>query len=107
MGLVRTEPAKVRDWAARSVGTAWHAFDLQLVTYALLLGSIGLAMAYSNSVGPGESALDSGSTFLRGMMWSGIAVVVFIVASVFDYQWLKTLAWPIYLFQIGLLVLTL
>jgi len=107
MGLVRTEPAKVRDWAARSVGTAWHAFDLQLVTYALLLGSIGLAMAYSNSVGPGASALESGSTFLRGMMWSGIAAVVFILASVFDYQWLKTFAWPMYLLQIGLLVLTL
>ncbi len=107
MGLVRTEPARVRDWAARSVGTAWQAFDLQLVTYALLLGSIGLAMAYSNSVGPGESALESGSTFLRGLMWSGIAVGVFIIASIFVYQWLKTFAWPMYLLQIGLLVLTL
>lgn len=107
MGMVRTEPAKVRDWAARSVGTAWNAFDLQLVTYALLLGSIGLAMAYSNSVGPGESALEAGSTFLRGLMWAGIAVVVFIAASAFDYQWLKTLAWPSYLLLIALLVLTL
>jgi rod shape determining protein RodA len=97
----------VRDWAAKSVGTAWHAFDLQLVTYALLLGAFGIAMAYSNSVGPGESALDTGSTFLRGLMWSGLAVVVFIVASVFDYQWLKTLTWPLYALQIGLLVLTL
>jgi rod shape determining protein RodA len=97
----------VRDWASKSVGTAWHAFDLQLVTYALLLGAIGLAMAYSNSAGPGESALASGSTFLRGLMWSGLAVVVFAVASVFDYQWLKTLTWPLYLVQIGLLALTL
>jgi rod shape determining protein RodA len=97
----------VRDWAAKSVGTAWHAFDLQLVTYALLLGAIGLAMAYSNSVGPGESALASGSTFLRGLMWSGLAVVVFSLASVFDYRWLKTLTWPLYAVQIGLLLLTL
>jgi len=107
MGVVRTEPARVRDWAARSVGAAWHAFDLQLTTYALLLTCIGLAMAYSNSVGPGESALDSGSTFSRGLMWSGIAVAVFVVVSAFDYQWLKTFSWPLYLVQIGLLVLTL
>jgi rod shape determining protein RodA len=105
--VVGTEHARVRDWAPRPVGAAWQAFDLQIVTYALLLASIGLAMAYSNSVGPGESALDSGSTFLRGLMWSGIAVVVFTVASAFDYEWLKTLAWPIYALLIGLLVLTL
>jgi rod shape determining protein RodA len=108
MGVVGgTEQARIRDWAAKSVGTAWHAFDLQLVTYALLLGAIGLVMAYSNSVGPGESALGSGSTFLRGLMWSGIAVVVFSVASVFDFAWLKTLTWPLYLVEIGLLVMTL
>ena len=40
-------------------------------------------------------------------MWAGIAVVVFIVATAFDYRWLKTLAWPIYGLQLGLLVLTL
>ena len=40
-------------------------------------------------------------------MWAAIAVVVFIVATAFDYHWLKTLAWPIYLVQLGLLVLTL
>ena len=107
MGAIGTQRAPVRDWAARSVGAAWNAFDLQLVTYALLLGSIGLVMAYSNSVSPGESALAPGSTFLRGLMWSGIAVVAFILASIFDYQWLKTLAWPLYLVQLALLVLTL
>ena len=32
---------------------------------------------------------------------------MFIVATAFDYHWLKTLAWPIYGFQLGLLVLTL
>ena len=32
---------------------------------------------------------------------------VFVLATAFDYHWLKTLAWPIYALQIGLLVLTL
>lgn len=107
MGFVRTEPARVRDWGNRAVGAAWRAFDLQLVTYAMLLAAIGLTMAYSNSVSPDASALDAGTTFVRGLVWFGIAIVVFIVAAAFDYQWLKTFAWPLYAVQIGLLVLTL
>jgi rod shape determining protein RodA len=107
MGVIRAEPARVTDWAARSVGTAWRAFDLQLMTYAGLLVAIGLVMAYTNSVEVGRSALEPGTTFMRGLMWAGIAAVAFAVATAFDYRWLKTLAWPIYGFQIGLLVLTL
>ena len=37
MGVIRAEPARVTDWAAKSVGAAWRAFDLQLTTYAGLL----------------------------------------------------------------------
>ena len=37
-------------------------------------------------------------------MWPAIAIVVFTVAAVFDYHWLKTFAWPIYLVNLGLLV---
>ena len=107
MGFGRTEAARVRDWGNRPVGASCPAFDLQLVTYAILLATIGLAMAYSNSVGPGASALDAGSTFTRGLLWTGLAVVAFGIVAVFDYQWLRTFAWPLYLAQIGLLVLTL
>jgi rod shape determining protein RodA len=106
MGVIRAE-SRVTDWAARSVGAAWRAFDLQLTTYAALLAVIGLVMAYSNSVEAGRSVLDSGSTFLRGLMWAGIAIVVFMIATAFDYKWLRTLAWPLYLVQIGLLVTSL
>jgi rod shape determining protein RodA len=101
MGVIRAQPARVTDWAAKSVGAAWGAFDLQLTTYAGLLVAIGLVMAYTNSL-QGEA-----TTFSRGLMWAAIAVVVFIVATVFDYHWLKTLAWPIYGLQLGLLVVTL
>ncbi|HEY8636173.1 MAG TPA: rod shape-determining protein RodA [Candidatus Limnocylindrales bacterium] len=101
MGVIRAQPARVSDWAAKSVGAAWGAFDLQLTTYAGLLVAIGLVMAYTNSVQGGAT------TFSRGLMWAAIAVVVFIVATIFDYHWLKTLAWPIYGLQLGLLVVTL
>lgn len=107
MGVIRAEPARVTDWAAKSVGAAWRAFDLQLTTYAALLVAVGLVMAYTNSVENGAVPLEAGTTFSRGLMWAVIAAVVFVLATAFDYRWLKTLAWPIYGVQLGLLVLTL
>ena len=107
MGVIRAQPARMTDWAAKSVGAAWRAFDLQLTTYAALLVAIGLVMAYTNSVESGSTPLSGGTTFTRGLMWAAIAVITFIAATAFDYHWLKTLSWPIYAFQLGLLVLTL
>jgi rod shape determining protein RodA len=101
MGVIRAQPARINDWAAKSVGAAWRFYDLQLTTYAGLLVAIGLVMAYTNSLEGGAA------TFSRGLMWAAIAVVVFIVATAFDYRWLKTLAWPIYGIQLALLVATL
>ena len=107
MGVIRAEPVRVTDWAAKSVGAAWRAFDLQLVTFAGLLAAIGLVMAYTNSVESGSSPLEAGTTFTRGLMWAGVAAVAFILATVFDYRWYKTLSWPVYVLQLGLLLLTL
>ena len=107
MGVIRAEPARMTDWAAKSVGLAWRAFDWQLLTYAALLGAIGLAMAYTNSVEDGQLPLEAGTTFTRGLMWAVIAVVAYVLATAFDYRWLKTLAWLVYALQLGLLVLTL
>ena len=65
MGVIRAEPVRVTDWAAKSVGAAWRAFDLQLAVYAVLLAATGLAMAYTNSVESGSTPLDAGTTFTR------------------------------------------
>jgi rod shape determining protein RodA len=107
MGVIRAEPARVTDWAAKSVGAAWRAFDLQLATYAGLLAAIGLVMAYTNSAENGAASIDAGTTFSRGLMWAGIAAGAFVIATAFDYKWLKTLSWPTYALQLGLLVFTL
>ena len=107
MGVMRAEPARVTDWAARSIGAAWRAFDLQLAAYAGLLAILGLVMAYSNSAEHGEPVLQAGTTFTRGLMWTGIGLIVFVIATAFDYKWLKTFAWPLYGIQLGLLALTL
>ena len=107
MRVMRAEPSRFADVTAQSVGAVWRAYDLQLTTYAALLGAFGLVMAYTNSVEAGQSIMDSGTVFSRALMWSGLAIVVFIAATAFDYRWLKTLVWPIYVVNLGLLVLTL
>jgi len=107
MGVIRAEPARMTDWAARSIGAAWRAFDLQLAAYAALLAILGLVMAYTNSVEQGQTTLSGGTTFVRGLMWTGIALIAFVITTAFDYKWLKTFAWPLYLLQIGLLLGTL
>jgi rod shape determining protein RodA len=106
MGVIRVQPARMTDWAAKSVGAAWRSFDLQLVTYAGLLVAVGLVMAYTNSVEAVASS-QADTTFSRGLMWAAIAVAVFVAATLFDYRWLKTLSWPLYAVQLGLLVVTL
>jgi rod shape determining protein RodA len=98
---------RVGSWSAAKVGAVWRAFDLQIATYAALLMCFGLAMAYSNSAAGGADVFTGGSVFLRGLMWAGLALIVFIVATAFDYHWLKTFAWPLYVIQLGLLGLTL
>jgi rod shape determining protein RodA len=107
MGVIRAEPARMTDWAAKSIGAAWRAFDLQLAAYAGLLATLGLVMAYTNSVEQGQVVLSNGTTFVRGLMWTGIALIAFVIATAFDYKWLKTFAWPLYGLQLGLLALTL
>src|SRR6188472_760403 len=107
MRVMRAEPRRFTDVTPRSVGAVWRAYDLQLTTYVALLGAIGLVMAYTNSVEAGESVLRSGTTFTRALMWTGLAIVVFTVATLFDYHWLKAMRWPIWFANIGLLVLTL
>jgi len=103
---MRAEPGRFADVAAKSVGAVWRAYDLQLSVYAALLAAFGLVMAYTNSVESGESLL-TGTVFQRALMWSAIAMVVYVVMTAFDYRWLKTVAWPVYFVNLGLLVLTL
>jgi rod shape determining protein RodA len=107
MSIVSARSSRPNRWTAARVSVVWRAFDLQLTTYAALLLCFGLAMAYSNTATAGLGVFDGSSVFLRALMWTAIAIAVFLVASTFDYHWLKTFAWPLYLLQLGLLVLTL
>jgi rod shape determining protein RodA len=107
MSIVSARTSRPSRWTAARVSVVWRNFDLQLTTYAALLLCFGLAMAYSNTAATGSGIFDAGSIFLRALMWTSIAVAVFVTASAFDYHWLKTFAWPLYLVQLSLLVVTL
>ena len=107
MSILRGETLKLRGWAPKAGWLAWRNYDFQLTTYAVLLTIFGLVMAYSNSVGPNHLALSIGSAFVRALMWAVIAIVVLGLTTVFDYKWLRSFAWPLYLVNLALLVLTL
>jgi rod shape determining protein RodA len=107
MGIVRAEPFKIGSWASRSASVAWRNYDFQLTTYAVLLTCFGLAMAYSNSVGATHTILSPTSPFVRSLMWAVLAAVVYAIATAFDYKWLRTFTWPLYLVNVLLLGLTL
>jgi len=107
MGILRAEPFKIQSWASRSATMVWRNYDFQLTTYAVLLTCFGLAMAYSNSFDATHTTLTSSSPFVRGVLWTIVAAIVYAVAMAFDYRWLRTFTWPIYLVNVVLLGLTL
>lgn len=104
MSTLRLEPTRVGTLTARVPSASWSGCDLQLVLYALSLVVIGLLMAFSNS---GDAPFAIGSLFTRGLLWLALAVAIFTLAAAVDPRWLRTFAWPIYFFNMGLLVLTL
>jgi rod shape determining protein RodA len=106
MGAIRLQQDRLK-WVSQAAAATWTAFDVQLVIYAGLLAGMGLVMAYTNSFESGISPLSAGSTFARGLIWTAIAIVVFLVATAFDYRWLKSFAWPLYFVNLGLLLVSL
>jgi rod shape determining protein RodA len=107
MRLLQPETLRLRGWAPKAGWLAWRNYDFQLTTYAVLLTLFGLAMAYSNTVGINHAPVTLNSPFVRTIMWAVIAAVVLGLTTVFDYKWIRSLAWPLYVINILLLVLTL
>jgi rod shape determining protein RodA len=84
----------------------WRHFDIQLLLYVVLLIGVGVVMGYSAAFN--DSAAPAGmSQTVKTLIWAAIGLTLFFVASGIDYHWLRTLAVPIYLVVLGLLVLTM
>lgn len=107
MGVLRVERTAPSGLAARAAGVAWRDYDIQLTVYAVLLAAIGLTMAYSHTTAQSGEALVAGTTFARGLIWAALGLVVYTLATAFDYKWLRTLTWPIYGVNLALLAATL
>ena len=91
----------------QSVGAAWRAFDLQLTIYAALLVAIGLVMAYRTASSGGAGRSSAGSTFSRGLMWAAHRDRRLRAHDGVRLPMAQDLRWPLYVVQLGLLVLTL
>lgn len=104
MGTLRLQPARVGAFTSKAVSNIWSVFDIQLALYALALTVIGLLLAYTNSA---DAPLASGSVFTRALMWLALGIMSFTVACSIDYHWFRSFALPIYLVNLGLLVVTL
>lgn len=107
MGVLRVERGASTSLVAKAAGVGWRDYDVQLTVYAFLLAAIGLTMAYSHTTAELGQGLVEGTTYARGLLWAGLALVVYAAATVFDYHWLRTLTWPIYVVNLGLLAATL
>jgi len=87
-------------------GRDWRHFDLQLFLYVVLLIGFGVVMGYS--AGFNEAATGGGMTqTVKTLIWAAIGLTLFFVVASVDYQWLRTLAMPIYLVVLALLTLTM
>jgi len=104
MSVMRVERQQTSSLTSRPQSGTWQRFDIQLAFYAAALAIIGLLVAYTNSSG---APLAPGSTFTRALMWFAVGIGAFSLSAAFDYRWLRTFSWLIYLVNIGLLVLTL
>jgi rod shape determining protein RodA len=104
MSVMRVERQQTGSLISRPQSGAWQRFDIQLAFYAAALAIIGVLVAYTNSSG---SPLAPGSTFTRALMWFAIGILAFSLSAAFDYRWLRTFSWLLYLVNIGLLLLTL
>ena len=85
---------------------AWRNFDPQLLLYVALLVAFGVLMGYSAGFGT-PLAGEQLSQTVKTLIWAAIGLTVFFAAASVDYQWLRTLAVPVYLVMVGLLVLTM
>ena len=84
----------------------WRRFDVQLLLYAVLLVALGVVMGYSAGFGAPSQAGELPQP-VKTVIWAGVGLAAFVAAASVDYRWLRSLAFPIYLAIIGLLVLTM
>ncbi|MBW1998801.1 MAG: rod shape-determining protein RodA [Deltaproteobacteria bacterium] len=82
-----------------------HNFDWVLLTLLVLIGTISVLNLYSATYPLKGSPYTP--IFLKQVYWYLIGFVALLLMTTFDYHILERLAYPIYVFSIGLLILVL
>lgn len=88
-------------------GRRWRDFDWQLTLYLVLLVGFGVVLGVSAAWNEGAAAAGVIPQPVKTVVWAAIGFILLVVAASVDYHWLRTFAVPIYLFVLGVLVLTL
>jgi len=71
-----------RGWQPGSVASRGATSNVQLFVYAVLLATLGLTMAYSNTAAQlGGDVAQGGRRSFRGIVWAVVALVAFAAAN--------------------------
>lgn len=82
--------------------------DISVLVIALVLTCIGITMVFSASGPLSYEKLEDSTYFLRKeIIWTAISLVFMLLATNFDYRYLKKLATPILIFCILLMIAVL
>lgn len=106
-GQPSTQPGAVQP-GARTHRPAWLGVDILLVLVIIALIVFGALMVYSASADYSFQVFDSATyIFQRQMLWLGLGLVGMLVLTFLNYHWLRTLAIPLMVGTLLLLILVL
>ena len=89
------------------LGSALRRLDWVAASAVGLLALTGLIMAWLNARSYGQELLTPGSLLVRSLTWTVLSIAVYVVATLVNWRWVRTFAWPLYAANILLLVVTL
>lgn len=89
------------------LGSALRRVDWIAVSAVGLLALTGVGMAWLNARSYGQELLTPNSLFVRSLTWVALSIVVYTVTTLVNWRWVRTFAWPLYVANILLLIITL
>lgn len=89
------------------LGSALRRVDWIAVSAVGLLALTGVGMAWLNARSYGQELLTPSSLFVRSLTWVALSIVVYTVTTLVNWRWVRTFAWPLYVANILLLIITL
>jgi len=89
------------------LGSALRRVDWISASAVGLLALTGIGMAWLNARSYGQELLTPSSLLVRSLTWTLLSVAVYSVTTLVNWRWVRTFAWPLYIANILLLIITL